>query len=569
MDLDCLAAARRGVLLHVAGVLDRGDALRTSLKCWAAQGSLRWELRRLLPASGWKETRHRHLSKALKDMWTEWEALAWSMGLYPHEHLGKSRRAIAGEARQQGRGEVEGEHEFWVSTTMLLLLFVHLRGQKRRPQGRVLARELGRLFVELCVPASSLQGFDEWVPPQDVARLCSKDPKVDGFCACLQRASSEGSRLVRGEQSPQNHQMNVLRYLFELRECRALREWASLLVKRLSAVVDMSVRDWGDFHWHQTPAAACKGLMRGRRVDQHAKMLVLESAVQDGKTATLGQAAKAMYSVRSGQAVKWCALEMAAYRATCLLTFSRSQTLAIAFDAARIGKPAKELIVGILSDPLANKHCVLPPQVPLLQSLIAHVLGDEYGEGKIKAAILARSRPGASAGLVGESGLFTASLMEAVDDVVDEDQDVHMHWERMQEQKRAQQRVEALRMQQLDLLRPVVVNPDEDAVDTRVATPPKRPRAFIAQQADGYSQEQAREWLPPGARMTKDDRRENRWRVRAPCLSLLGGAGAERSKSYGKGERLSDYGAMVFCLQMVWRAHIQAHGGECPFDWEG
>ena len=34
---------------------------------------------------------------------------------------------------------------------------------------------------------------------------------------------------------------------------------------------------------------------------------------------------------------------------------------------------------------------------------------------------------------------------------------------------------------------------------------PSRPRAFIAVEATGYSQEQAQQWAPEGCRITKDD----------------------------------------------------------------
>lgn len=49
--------------------------------------------------------------------------------------------------------------------------------------------------------------------------------------------------------------------------------------------------------------------------------------------------------------------------------------------------------------------------------------------------------------------------------------------------------------------------------------------------------------------------------------------GAERSKSYGRGDNVSDFQAMAYCITLAWKAYRDVHGGEgdCPiaFDAEG
>lgn len=53
---------------------------------------------------------------------------------------------------------------------------------------------------------------------------------------------------------------------------------------------------------------------------------------------------------------------MSWFRAAMHLAFAEAQNSSIAFDCARIGRPAKELLVMVVSAPGENKHGVAPPQ---------------------------------------------------------------------------------------------------------------------------------------------------------------------------------------------------------------
>ena len=69
----------------------------------------------------------------------------------------------------------------------------------------------------------------------------------------------------------------------------------------------------------------------------------------------------------SSQAVKWMRSEMSAYRAESLLRFrdEKAQVLALALDGCRLGRPSKELLLGVLSAPALRTHMVMPPPVAL------------------------------------------------------------------------------------------------------------------------------------------------------------------------------------------------------------
>ena len=85
-------------------------------------------------------------------------------------------------------------------------------------------------------------------------------------------------------------------------------------------------------------------------------------------------------------------------------------------------------------------------------------------------------------------------------------------------------------------------------------------RRFVPFGSDGITEEDAKQYLPPGARISKDALRENRWRVRSAEL------GGERTKSFGSKSTTSDWEALVFVVRLAWAAYTGRHGGACPFD---
>lgn len=87
-------------------------------------------------------------------------------------------------------------------------------------------------------------------------------------------------------------------------------------------------------------------------------------------------------------------------------------------------------------------------------------------------------------------------------------------------------------------------------------------RKFVPVPATGYNPTEALKWAPPGCSISKDTKRENRWRVRAKYLP----GGHEKTKSYGKNSSTDDYGAMRFLLEFCWQHYKRISGQECPFD---
>eukprot|EP00971_Amphidinium_carterae_P339321 6477055-Amphidinium_carterae.1 len=89
-------------------------------------------------------------------------------------------------------------------------------------------------------------------------------------------------------------------------------------------------------------------------------------------------------------------------------------------------------------------------------------------------------------------------------------------------------------------------------------------RKFLPVVMEGYSQQQAADWVPPGCHIYKD-KKENRWRIISPHFAE--GLSNTKSKSWGQRSG-SDYDAMVWVIQKAWMSHQHATGNACPYTFE-
>lgn len=356
--------ARQGVLCHLGGLLPGGARVVVVWKAWASgaeRESLRWELRRIVPDLGWTETHHTPLHKHLQVVIAQVSGLASHVGWDSTTIVGKSRQALVSSGANEALLE-DAEAVAWVSTAGLLMLLANCYERKRAIADRQKAGLIAKLLLESCVHADAV-GADARVPQPSTAVLCQKEPVESGLCSCAQKALAKGIMPDPAGASPQAFAFEVLLHAFRARSCDALKRWTRDLAEQLAAQIDAHVANWGDFEWHRSSAAVLQSRARPRRVDPHARAYVLSEGVRQGQVATVGQAANSMHSVDGSTAVKWREGEMCAYRACCMLALRSSPILCLAFDAARVGRPAKDILVAVLSAPLENRHCVLPPQV--------------------------------------------------------------------------------------------------------------------------------------------------------------------------------------------------------------
>eukprot|EP00971_Amphidinium_carterae_P335292 6471064-Amphidinium_carterae.4 len=86
----------------------------------------------------------------------------------------------------------------------------------------------------------------------------------------------------------------------------------------------------------------------------------------------------------------------------------------------------------------------------------------------------------------------------------------------------------------------------------------KPARKFNPLPAESLSAEEARKYLPAGWTLHKD-MKENRWRLSAKSYG-------SKSRSYGKGSKLSERAALLVQLRHAWGLEAQRTGATCPWD---
>ena len=202
-------------------------------------------------------------------------------------------------------------------------------------------------------------------------------------------------------------------------------------------------------------------------------------------------------------------------------------------------------------------------EVALVAALAGHVTGLQLSEDNLTKILAAREQVSAPEVLLKKADIFEAYMSELVEtELDDENDDVKEQWQMLKRQHAAAQKRAQTRQEELikSLAR---MSADSDAPDAAPDAP--RPRRFIARPTKGgFSQAEASRLLPPSFVLYKDDRRENRWRLRGAALG-----GKEKSKSWGPNSHVDEFGALVHLLLLAWREHSDQTGEPCPFDFEG
>lgn len=218
------------------------------------------------------------------------------------------------------------------------------------------------------------------------------------------------------------------------------------------------------------------------------------------------------------------------------------------FTVPLLRKLHKELGVGI-----GCSAKIPSTEVALMDALLRHCLGDNFTDAALQGALIARGKPPGDEALI--KGTHLSLLAESTD--FDEDgADYHEQCEKLRAHHLSLAKAEARRLAAAEELRASA----SSASSSSAASAGPKPRNFVPMGATGISEAEARGYLPPLASLSKDDRRENRWRVRAPYLQ------GERSRSWGPKLKFNDWGAMVEVIQLVWQKYIEKHGGDIPFD---
>lgn len=163
-------------------------------------------------------------------------------------------------------------------------------------------------------------------------------------------------------------------------------------------------------------------------------------------------------------------------------------------------------------------------EASVLTELCKRILGDDATNAAINDAMRAR-HVAIAPPQVEDGGELLKDFQSVVEDFeVDEsdDEDVHRQvaeWQAAYNRQVALQteRVHAVEQAQRQM-GAAAAAASSGASSSSAAPPARRPRRFVPMAPSGPSQDEANNLLPEGYKVSKDDRRENRWRLRGPHI---------------------------------------------------
>ena len=365
--------AKSACLLELSGCSASGAPVRTHWKAFlsmhAAPGALRWELRWFLRDLGYNESDKTKLWRIIGDNWGRWQRVASACLLDTQAHMGRSRMSLAAQIVPAADAALRAaEQEYWCSTETLLAFLSCFPNVRRSRDVRDQVKTMARFFLRKTVPpelASARASFEVTVHMQGQCAELSGD---DGACPCVAKCRARYITQRARLQIPQDVLYCKLLCLAEHISCAAVREYLHSCLLDIARIVDDGVESWGDSDWHKSEHAHLASEAKRRRTDWHVKQLVVRDGLHSGEFSSAGHATQSLSDVSSSTSLRWRQREVAAFRASCHLSFSSTMQLGLAVDATRLGKPSRETLIGYLTEGSKQRHAVLPPQVLVLLS---------------------------------------------------------------------------------------------------------------------------------------------------------------------------------------------------------
>lgn len=153
-----------GVELVLAGALSGGEQFRYFWKAFrplSGRGgdSLRWEVKRVIIAAGYQETKSMKPWRHVTENWVKWQAQAASCGLDAHACMVPSRHALRKRPQVDMELLARAEQEPVLDTAALLALLVTWPQHRRQVDARERIIAVSVLFFRLTLDPQSLGGM--------------------------------------------------------------------------------------------------------------------------------------------------------------------------------------------------------------------------------------------------------------------------------------------------------------------------------------------------------------------------------------------------------------------------
>jgi hypothetical protein len=353
--------------LHAAGFLSSGDSWRANLFCHRSptgDGSIRWELRHLLPAVGYIETSSQTALRCrVATNRVAWQASFAHCGLVPFtDHFGDSYHALRCKRRETELANAS--QEYWVSTPGVIGLLLHWRANRIRSE-RELVLAVANGFINRILEPARVEDLPTTEPDVAVQALCTAAP-VNGLkCVHLTRALQSVNRLAESS-TPQTSVFGILECLFAYADCAAVSKWIANILTGISTNVD--ARSWGVYDVLKDE----DGLLLGpsgkkrRRLPPAFKEAVAGRAIAENRGHSAEAVLRAIDPTRAGHG-RGIHMEHQLVRemqSASWIGFEQLHHVHFTSDGVRVGQPALELFANYCYNPRERFGTPCPPMAP-------------------------------------------------------------------------------------------------------------------------------------------------------------------------------------------------------------
>ena len=336
--------------------LDDGSRVELEYKAWRSQGRILWEIRRTLPSIGLLSySANTEASERIRnslDVWAKvWELLEFSVDAC----YVRSRKKVLYTQGSTPADLVNAEQEQGFTTLGLLTFLLFSRASRRNKTQREKSRQvLALLLLETLLPVS-IDGFRARRPP--LYGSCGEDVLGDR-CACCRGLHEQLDELASGGP-PRTLRQHFS--WFQNCDCVAVLPGLRRLLVDMADAIDENVTNWGD---RRLENGGILSFYDGgapdkrRRIDEHLKARIAREHTLAGQV-LLGRSEATSSDLR-----KWLVKDLCNCRAAGALLLSPGGALWTALDAARVGRPASELLLHAAWKPEKDVFTILAPAVP-------------------------------------------------------------------------------------------------------------------------------------------------------------------------------------------------------------
>lgn len=298
-----------------------------------------------------------------KDMLHSWDEWGQDFHVFnPAEHRGSSRTSLKARARRLNEPAVPGEDQYWLSTFYMVIISLKNTVWRKRDHGKESSREfLAQFLIATLDGALILEKMDFQAIDPCILSQCTAGAD-DGKCEHIRQVLF---KLAGESYSPQWMVVRAFTELLQFPECDCCHSLLTLYLDAVVSIIESTVGKWGTTNLLDeefTNVLTASGVKR-RRIEDVVKDAIMRKA-SEHNGAGPSVVASSTGLANANLCYKWRLQELAKFRGTCLVEYGTyPRTMHSCFDAARLGKPAKDWLMHVMVDPFTKCAISLAPTV--------------------------------------------------------------------------------------------------------------------------------------------------------------------------------------------------------------